>query len=149
MTSEQQLAEDRVVQALAQDTLRFGQVCAALWAVSGRTIRPSDLDWARRIWGAGGPQLLWETLRAAGALSGEPPQLMPVALAALIAQWAAACAPVRTNSAAPLPSTIVATLPPEFPLSAHTGGSLKQALIDVIDQAQTTLILCTPYLDRI
>jgi phosphatidylserine/phosphatidylglycerophosphate/cardiolipin synthase-like enzyme len=149
MTSEQQLAEDRVLQALALDALRFGQVCAALWAVAGRTIGLTDLDWARRIWGERGPQLLWEALHAAGALTSPPAQLAPIPLAALIAQWAAACAPGRTNSATPLPTAIVTTLPPEFRLSARPGGSLKQALIDVIDQAHTTLILCTPYLDRI
>src|SRR3954468_21147596 len=116
MISEHRTADARVVQVLTQDALRFGQVCAALWAVSGRTIGLTDLDWARRIWGAGGPQLLWEALHAAGALSGAPPQLMPVALAALIAQWVAACAPGRTTSAAPLPSLIVAAFPPDLRL---------------------------------
>jgi phosphatidylserine/phosphatidylglycerophosphate/cardiolipin synthase-like enzyme len=148
MISEHETSEDRVLQGLAQDALRFGQVCAALWALSGRTIGLTDLDWARRIWGESGPQLLWETLQAAGALGGSQPQLMPIALAALITEWAAACAPRRTDSAARLPSTIVATLPPDFPLGTHSGHSLRHALIDVIDQAQTTLVLCTPYLDR-
>jgi phosphatidylserine/phosphatidylglycerophosphate/cardiolipin synthase-like enzyme len=148
MLHEHQAIDARVVQALAQDALRFGQVSAALWTLTGRTIGLGDLEWARRIWGEGGPQLLWEALEAAGALSGEPPQMMPVALAALIARWAAACAPARLDIALPLPSTMVATLPPDFLHSGHADRSLQQALIDVIEQAQSTLILCTPYLDR-
>jgi len=148
MTAKQQLTEDRVAQALAQDALRFGQVCAALWAVSGRTIGLADLDWARRIWGEGGPQLLWASLQAAGALTSPPVQLVPSALAELVAQWTTTCAQGRTDSVAPPPHTIVATLPPDYHLAFPVGRWLRQTLSDVIDQAQTTLVLCTPYLDR-
>jgi hypothetical protein len=148
MAQKQRSIDVRIVNVLAQDATRFGQVSAALWALYGRTIGLTDLDWARQIWGAAGPQLLWTVLHAGGALNGQPPKLIPIALAALIADWANLCTQRGRGATVLMHDTIVATLPHGFPIAAQSGLSLRQAAIAIIDQTMTTLVLCTPYLDR-
>jgi phosphatidylserine/phosphatidylglycerophosphate/cardiolipin synthase-like enzyme len=148
MAQKQRSIDVRIVHVLAQDATCFGQVSAALWALCGRTIVLADLDWARRLWGETGPQLFWTALHASGVLNGQPPKLVPVALAALIGDWANLCTQRARGAPVLMRDTIVATLPHGFPIAAQSGRSLRQAAIAIIDQAMTTLVLCTPYLDR-
>jgi PLD-like domain len=137
-----------VRRALARDARSLGQVSAALWALCGRTVTSSDVAWARRLWGTDGPQRLWEALWAAGALTGQPAVIVPQGLAALIACWAGIPELSRPESAPGEGCRLVVTLPPSHLWAGTEHDSLRQAAVMVIEQATTSLVLCSPYLDR-
>jgi phosphatidylserine/phosphatidylglycerophosphate/cardiolipin synthase-like enzyme len=134
----------RLVQRVRGDPAILRAVGAVLWAAIGHPLALADLDWARQLWSADGPQMLWQVLHEAGALVGARPQLAPHPLAEVLAQWAEPEAPA---SDLPAHGTIVCTLPKSHPLAAREGDSLRRAAVALIGAAECRLTLCTPYLD--
>ena len=115
---------------------------AALWFKVGQELSPADIDWAKPLLGEDGDRLLWETLTEASAISTDR-ILEPGPLARFLWEISAG----ENQLLVDCPS-LVWTLPPQHPKSGMLGGTYLKAIIEIIELAQKSLLMTSPFLQE-
>lgn len=121
----------------AEGVRRLGQ---ALWMMIGQPIALSDLFWARGLLGANGDTLLWKALSDAGAVQEPHFVLRPRQLADFL------CRLWSDGTHAEHAARLVWTLPAKLAIAGLERDSYVQTVIQVVESANATLTLVSPYL---
>ena len=121
---------------------------APLWARVGKPLGIADLSWARSFGREDAPQVVWNALLEAGAVSGEPSVLRSAPLAQVFLSLTSPHAPRQSRTSPEPTSRLVWTLPATIlPAMPSRRQTYLQAVISVIDNSRETLLCVSPYLD--
>ena len=116
---------------------RLGQ---ALWMMAGGRVEQGSLLWARGLLGANGDALLWQALREQDCVREPDFELRPHPLASFLCRlW--------SNNPDAAQARLVWTLPPQLTVNGVAPDSYVQAAVDVVESAQASIALVSPYLE--
>ncbi|MCA3761422.1 MAG: hypothetical protein IN804_00500 [Cutibacterium sp.] len=138
-------AAERLLATLSASEELLARFAAPLWSRVGRPVYQEDLGWARGLWGdERAPEVVWQALRRAGALTGEPPTLHAAPLSRMMARLAADEAPPCSTTSEP---RTVWTLPSALPDDEGRRNSYLQAAISLVEEARDHVLMVSPYIE--
>ncbi len=121
---------------------KLARLGAALLVNVDKNIKMADLSWALGLLGKEGDRLVWEVLKASGAL-GDDGFLRTKPLVWLLEDLLSINDPILEDC-----PRLVWTLPPEHPEAEVLGTSYTKAILEVIKSAEEDLLMTSPFLQE-